>query len=79
MIAALPVRWLLTAVLAAAGLGSPPPRRRAGPTRVADRLSDVLHVLMSVALADGCPTYTLMANLRSQSLAFTVTLVPGRA
>jgi hypothetical protein len=50
MVGAWAARWLLTAVFAAAGLGSLPVRGRAGTVRVADRISDVFRVLMSAAL-----------------------------
>jgi hypothetical protein len=41
MVTALAARWLLTAVFAAAGLGSLPVLRRAGTARAADWISDV--------------------------------------
>jgi hypothetical protein len=50
MVTAMGARWLLTAVFAAAGLGSLRALRRAGTARAADRVSDVFHVLMSAAL-----------------------------
>jgi hypothetical protein len=50
MVTALAARWLLTAVFAAAGLGSLPVLWRAATARAADWVSDVCHVLMSAAL-----------------------------
>ena len=50
MAGALAARWLLTAVFAAAGLGSLPARRRAGTARAAARVSEVFHALMCTAL-----------------------------
>jgi uncharacterized protein DUF5134 len=50
MITAMAGRWLLTAVFAAAGLGSLRALRQAGTVQAGDRVSDVFHVLMSAAL-----------------------------
>jgi hypothetical protein len=50
MVTAVTARWLLTAVFAAAGLGSLLVQGRAGPLRAADRVSDVFQVLMCVAM-----------------------------
>jgi hypothetical protein len=50
MAGALAVRWLLTAVFAAAGLGSLPVSGRVGTARVAARVSAVFHALMCAAL-----------------------------
>jgi hypothetical protein len=50
MVGAWPARWLLTAVFAAACLGSVPARGRAATARVAGRISDVFHLLMCAAL-----------------------------
>jgi Domain of unknown function (DUF5134) len=50
MVTALAARWLLTAVFAAAGLRPLLALGRAGTARAADRVCDVLHVLMSAAL-----------------------------
>jgi hypothetical protein len=50
MAGALAVRWLLTAVFAAAGLGSLPVSGRVSTARVAARVSAVFHALMCAAL-----------------------------
>jgi Domain of unknown function (DUF5134) len=50
MVGAWAARWLLTAVFAAACLGSVPTRGRAATAPVAGRISDVFHVLMCAAL-----------------------------
>jgi hypothetical protein len=50
MAGTLAARWLLTAVFAAAGLGSLPVRGRAGMARAAARVSEVFHALMCAAL-----------------------------
>jgi hypothetical protein len=50
MTGALAVRWLLTAVFAAAGLGSLPVPGRVGTARAAARVSEVFHALMCAAL-----------------------------
>jgi hypothetical protein len=46
---ALALRWLLTAVFAAAGLGSLPVPGRAGTARMAAGVSEVFHALMCAA------------------------------
>ena len=50
MAGAVAARWLLTAVFAAAGLGSLPVDGRVGTARVAARVSEVFHALMCTAL-----------------------------
>ena len=50
MAGAVAARWLLTAVFAAAGLGSLPVPGRVGTARVAARVSEVFHALMCTAL-----------------------------
>jgi Domain of unknown function (DUF5134) len=50
MVGAWAARWLLTAVFAAACLGSVPARGRGATARVAGGISDVFHVLMCAAL-----------------------------
>jgi len=50
MTGTLAVRWLLTAVFAAAGLGSLPVPGRVDTARAAARVSEVFHALMCTAL-----------------------------
>jgi Domain of unknown function (DUF5134) len=50
MTGALAARWLLTAVFAAAGLGSLPGPGRVGTARAAARVSEVFHALMCAVL-----------------------------
>jgi Domain of unknown function (DUF5134) len=50
MAGAVAARWLLTAVFAAAGLGSLPVPGRVGTARAAARVSEVFHALMCTAL-----------------------------